>query len=470
MRTFHIGGTASRAIQISDTKTRRGGTVKYEGLRTTVDPTGKTVALSNTGSIHVCDVKGRTLDEYDVTIGAHLLIEDGGKVKKGARLLMWDPLFLPLLAMEDGVVQYVDVEEGKTMLIEVDEKTGVKRTKIIESRGDLHPQLMLLDKKNGSVLHITSLPEQAYIEIKDGAKVKGGQMMAKSPRTGGGTQDITGGLPRVTELFEARVPKAPAIMSEIEGIVILGEKRRAKRAITVKNEETGIEVEHMVPQSKHLRVHEGDFVKAGDPLVDGQLPPNDILKIQGEEHVQAYMVDQIQSVYRAQGVGIDDKHVEIIVAQMMRKVVVTEAGDSELLPNSLIDRKKFHAIRDAIAVDPEKALPGCRPEIMGITKASVQSESFISAASFQETTKVLTEAALRGKTDTLLGLKENVILGNLIPAGTGFRDLLRTHVERKHDFRQFDDEPDMSASFDAAMAAEGAGLSEATEAIAEESN
>jgi DNA-directed RNA polymerase subunit beta' len=466
MRTFHIGGTASRAIQVSDTKTRRGGTVKYAGLRTTVNPEGKTVALSNTGSIHVCDAKGRTLDEYEVTIGAHLLIDDGGKVKKGARLLTWDPLFAPLLAMEDGVVQYVDVEEGKTMLTEVDEKTNVERTKIIESRGDLHPQLMLLDKKNGSVLHITSLPDQAYIEVKDGAKVKAGQMMAKAPAAGGGTQDITGGLPRVTELFEARVPKNPAIMSEIEGIVTLGEKRRAKRAILVKNEETGIEIEHMVPQSKHLRVHDGDHVKAGDPLVDGQLPPNDILKIQGEEHVQAYMVEQIQSVYRAQGVGIDDKHVEIIVAQMMRKVVVTEAGDSELLPNSLIDRKKFSALRNEIAVDPDKALPGCRPEIMGITKASVQSESFISAASFQETTKVLTEAALRGKKDTLLGLKENVILGNLIPAGTGFRDLLRTHVERKHDFAQFEDELDLSTSFDAAMAAEGAGLSEA----AEESN
>ncbi|MDP6963997.1 MAG: DNA-directed RNA polymerase subunit beta', partial [Planctomycetota bacterium] len=196
---------------------------------------------------------------------------------------------------------------------------------------------------------------------------------------------------------------------------------------------------------------------------DGQLPPNDILKIQGEEHVQAYMVEQIQSVYRAQGVSIDDKHVEIIVAQMMRKVVVTEAGDSQLLPNSLIDRKRFNAIRTELAKDEEKALPQCRPEIMGITKASVQSDSFISAASFQETTKVLTEAALRGKQDTLLGLKENVILGNLIPAGTGFRGLLRTHVERKHDFSQFEDELDATASFEAALAAEGVELSEGTE-------
>ena len=249
-------------------------------------------------------------------------------------------------------------------------------------------------------------------------------------------------MPRVTELFEARVPKNPATLAQIDGVVTLGEKRRAKRAIIVKNPETDVEVEHMVPQSKHLRVHDGDLVSAGDPLVDGQSPPNDILQILGEEHVQGYMVDQIQSVYRAQGVVIDDKHVEIIVAQMMRKVEVDNPGDSDLLPKTLIDRQEFSRIRDEVAKDSDKALPSFTPLIMGITKASVQSESFISAASFQETTKVLTEAALRGKSDTLLGLKENVILGNLIPAGTGFRGLLRTHVERKHDkalLQQFKD-------------------------------
>ena len=248
-------------------------------------------------------------------------------------------------------------------------------------------------------------------------------------------------MPRVTELFEARVPKNPATLAQIDGVVTLGEKRRAKRAIIVKNPETDVEVEHMVPQSKHLRVHDGDLVSAGDPLVDGQMPPNDILQILGEEHVQGYMVDQIQSVYRAQGVVIDDKHVEIIVAQMMRKVEVDKPGDSDLLPKTLIDRQEFNKVRAEVAKDADKSLPSFTPLIMGITKASVQSESFISAASFQETTKVLTEAALRGKSDTLLGLKENVILGNLIPAGTGFRGLLRTHVERNRDeaFAQFAD-------------------------------
>ena len=441
MRTFHIGGTASRAIQVSDTKAKRGGTVKYVDMRTTVNPEGKTVALSNTGKIHVCDMKGRTLDEYEVNLGAQLLIKDGGKVKKDARLIVWDPLFVPLLANDNGCVEFVDVLEGETMMIEVDEKTGHERMKIIESRGDKHPQIMLLDKKGGSVLHILSLPDQAYIEVNDGDVVQAGQLLAKSPRTGGGTQDITGGLPRVTELFEARVPKNPATLAQIDGVVTLGEKRRAKRAIIVKNPETDVEVEHMVPQSKHLRVHDGDLVSAGDPLVDGQMPPNDILQILGEEHVQGYMVDQIQSVYRAQGVVIDDKHVEIIVAQMMRKVEVDKPGDSDLFPKTLIDRQEFNKVRAEVAKDADKSLPSFTPLIMGITKASVQSESFISAASFQETTKVLTEAALRGKSDTLLGLKENVILGNLIPAGTGFRGLLRTHVERNRDeaFAQFAD-------------------------------
>jgi len=271
--------------------------------------------------------------------------------------------------------------------------------------------------------------------------VKAGTLMAKSPRGVGGTQDITGGLPRVTELFEARIPKSPAVMSEIDGIVELGEKRRAKRVIKVVNRETGIEVEHLVPQTKHLRVHTGDPIRAGQPLVDGPLAPIEILKILGEEHVQKYMINEIQNVYRAQGVIIDDKHVEVIVGQMMRKVIVENPGDSLLLPNSLIDRHQFRKLRNDLEA-AGKEPPTSQPVIMGITKASVQSESFISAASFQETTKVLTEAALKGKSDELMGLKENVILGNLIPAGTGFRSLLRTRVNKKIDFSQFVDDMD----------------------------
>ncbi len=438
MRTFHIGGTASRALVESQTKARRAGLAKYHDLRTTKSPSGDMVVLSNTGEILITDNKGRELDRYAVSLGSVIYVEDGGKVRKGTKLFSWDPHFLPLLAQFGGKVRFEDVVDGKTMAIEEDEKTGVKRRKVVESKGDLHPQVLILGDKD-EVLHYLSLPENAYLEVKDGAKVKAGTLLAKSPRGVGGTQDITGGLPRVTELFEARIPKNPAIMAEIDGIIELGDKRRGKRVIKVTNAETGVEVEHLVPQSKHLRVHTGDPIRAGQALVDGPLPPLEILKIEGEEKLQAYMTHEIQNVYRAQGVIIDDKHVEVIVAQMMRKVVVDKPGDSLLLPNALIDRHQFRRVREEMEAN-EKEPPTSKPIIMGITKASVQSESFISAASFQETTKVLTEAALRGKSDQLRGLKENVILGNLIPAGTGFRGLTKMRVEKKVDFSQFGDE------------------------------
>ena len=438
MRTFHIGGTASRALVESTTKARRAGTVSYTELRTVKGPDGHQIALSNTGELVIQDARGRELDRYPVTLGSVVYVEDGGKVRKGTKLVSWDPHFLPMLAQNDGKVRFEDVVDGKTMAIEEDPKTKIQRRKIVESKGDLHPQVLILDK-DGEVLHYQSLPENAYLEVKEGAKVKAGTLLAKSPRGVGGTQDITGGLPRVTELFEARIPKNPAVMAEIDGIVELGDKRRSKRVIKVKDPETEVEVEHLVPQSKHLQVHSGDPIRAGQPLVDGPLAPIEILKIQGEEKVQNYMITEIQNVYRAQGVIIDDKHVEVIVGQMMRKVIVDRPGDSLLLPNSLIDRHQFRGIReecDAAGKEP----PSSKPVIMGITKASVQSESFISAASFQETTKVLTEAALRGKSDGLRGLKENVILGNLIPAGTGFRGLLKTRVNKKVDFSQFADD------------------------------
>ena len=437
MRTFHIGGTASRSVEVSDIKARRGGTVEYSNLDTVIRPSGDFIALSRTGCVIVRDAKGRELDRYDVSVGGRVHVKDGGKVKKGAKVCDWDPHFLPILAEHDGTVHFEDVVEGQTMRVEEDEKTGVKRVKIVESRGALHPQVLIMGDE-GEVFHYATLPENAYVDVKEGQKVGSGTLLAKSPRTASGTADITGGLPRVTELFEARMPKEPAVMSEIEGIVELGDKRRGKRIIIVRNSETGEEREHPVPLTKHLRVHTGDPIQMGQPLVDGPLPPHEILSIKGEEAVQTYLVEQIQAVYRAQGVVINDKHIEIIVSQMMRKVQVTNPGDSEWLPNSLVDRHIFRTRREEIA-DSGKTPPSAKPLLMGITKASVQSESFISAASFQETTKVLTEAALKGKEDTLQGLKENVILGNLIPAGTGFRDFLRTSVQKNIDFSQFED-------------------------------
>jgi len=437
MRTFHIGGTASRAVIESTLKASRGGSLEYHELNTTKTSDGNIIVLSRTGGIIVRDSKGREVDRQPIGVGSLMKIKNGGKVSKGSVICEWDSHFQPILADFDGKVQFEDVVEGKTMTIEEDEKTGIKRVKVIQSKGDLHPQVFLVGK-DGEVLFYTALPENAYLEVKDGQNVKAGTMLAKSPRSVGGTQDITGGLPRVTELFEARIPKNPAVMAQIDGIVELGDKRRGKRIIIVRDVETGEEREHLVAQSKHLKVHTGDRVVAGDRLVDGPKPPQDILSIQGPQVLQEYLVDQVQSVYRAQGVTINDKHIEIIVMQMMRKVQIVGPGDSRLLPNSFRDRHQFKVLVEKMIEDGQEP-PTCTPMVMGITKASVQSESFISAASFQETTKVLTEAALRGKLDKLTGLKENVILGNLIPAGTGCRSLLNTRVKKKVDFSQFAD-------------------------------
>jgi len=435
MRTFHIGGTASRAVVENTLKSARGGTLEYHGLNTVKNEKGNTIVLSRTGGVIVRDSKGREVDRQEVGVGSIMKVKDGGKVVKGTAICEWDSHFQPILSDFNGNVQFEDVVEGKTMVIEKDEKTGIKRRKVVESKGDLHPQVLLIGA-DGEVLFYTALPENAYLAVEDGQKVKAGTMLAKSPRLVGGTQDITGGLPRVTELFEARKPKNEAVMSRIDGIVELGDKRRAKRIILVKNQETGEELEHLVAQSKHLKVHTGDVVKAGEPLVDGSKSPHDILAIEGDSKLQKYLVDQVQSVYRAQGVAINDKHIEIIVMQMVRKVQIKSGGDSKLLPNSFRDRYQFRKIVEKL-VEEGKEPPAADAMVMGITKASVQSDSFISAASFQETTKVLTEAALRGKLDELCGLKENVILGNLIPAGTGCRSLLDTRVKKKVDFSQF---------------------------------
>jgi DNA-directed RNA polymerase subunit beta' len=287
---------------------------------------------------------------------------------------------------------------------------------------------VIITDKNGQPLALYPIPERAYLEVDDGQEIKAGSLIAKTPREVTGTQDITGGLPRVTELFEARKPKDPAVMSEIDGIVELGEKKRGKRILRVRSE-TGIEKEHLIPQGKHLLVHNGDRVRAGEPLTEGPHVPEDILRINGEEAVQGYLVREVQNVYRSQNVTIDDKHIEIIVAQMMRKVRIEDPGDTDFLPGSVVDKFRFRNANKTVIEDngrPARATP----LLLGITKASLQSDSFISAASFQETTKVLTEAALAGRTDNLVGLKENVILGHLIPAGTGFTWYSKAHLKR----------------------------------------
>ena len=351
--------------------------------------------------------------------GAELPVQAGQKVKAHSILVRWDPHMIPILTDIAGSVRFEDIVEEQTMREETDRNTGIIRKVIIEHKGDLHPQIIIEDR-SGKILGLYPIPEKAHIEVDEGQEVAPGTLLAKTPREIIGTQDITGGLPRVTELFEARKPKDPSVISEVDGVVELGEKRRGKRTIIVRNEESGMEVEHLVPHGKHLRVHRGDHVKAGEPLVEGPLVLQDLLRINGEQVLQNYILREVQNVYRLQSQTIDDKHVEIIIAQILRKVRVEDPGDTDFLPGSVVDRFRLRRANQQAEAEHRKPA-SYRPLLLGLTKASLQSDSFIAAASFQETTKVLTEASLAGKVDHLQGLKENVILGHLIPAGTGFR-------------------------------------------------
>ncbi|MEI8372932.1 MAG: DNA-directed RNA polymerase subunit beta' [Planctomycetota bacterium] len=465
MRTFHIGGTAARHVEESEIKAKKQGVVKFTRMKVVRNDAGQHVVLTRNGEILILDQKGRELEKYEVPAGANLAVSENQEVNPGDILCQWDPHAIPILAEVSGKVRFEDIVEGETMRAEKD-PSGHERKLITEHKGDLHPQIIIEDEA-GKILDFYYLPEKAHIEVTEGNLLSAGTLLAKTPREVAGTQDITGGLPRVTEIFEARKPKDPAVIAEIDGTVeLLGEKRRGKRTIVV-HSESGIEREHLVSHGKHLRVHAGSFVRAGEALVDGPLVPHDILRISGEEAVQDYLTREIQNVYRSQRVEINDKHIEIIVSQMLRKVRVESFGDTTLLPGSVMDVFEFRAVNEELAkclkishkgdsdfaegtivpivtlnqtnaqIEALGGTPakGVKPKVatasrqlLGITKASVQSSSFISAASFQETTKVLTEAALAGKIDRLVGLKENVILGHLIPAGTGFRTYQESEV------------------------------------------
>ena len=339
MRTFHIGGTAARHVEESEFKAKKEGIVKFTRLKVVRNDEGQQVVLNRDGEILVLDPKGRELEKYEVPAGANLAVSENQQVEPGALLCQWDPHAIPHLAEVSGKVRFEDIIEGETMRMEKD-PSGHERRLIIEHKGDLHPQIVLEDE-TGKPLDIYYLPEKAHIEIMEGKTVSAGTLLAKTPREVAGTQDITGGLPRVTEIFEARKPKDPAVIAEIDGTVeILGEKRRGKRTIVVRSE-SGIEREHLVSHGKHFRVHGGTFVKAGDALVDGPLVPHDILRVSGEEEVQKYLTREIQNVYRSQRVEINDKHIEIIVSQMLRKVRVETTGDTSLLPGAIMDKFEF---------------------------------------------------------------------------------------------------------------------------------
>ena len=418
MRTFHIGGTASRRIEESEVRAKRTGVAKYYNLNVVVNDKGETVALTRNGEIHILDDKGRELERVQIPAGAQVLVAEGVKIAPRKRLAQWDPHTIPILAEVTGRVRFEDIVENKTVREEIDPATKVRRMVIIEHKGDLHPQIVIEDK-SGNILGAYPMPEKAFIEVAEGDSISAGTLIAKTPRELTGTQDITGGLPRVTELFEARKPKDPSVMSEIEGIVEIGETKRGKMSIVVRNA-TGMEREHLVPRGRHLRVHRGARVRVGEQLTEGPLVPQDILRISGEEELQQYFLREIQNVYRSQNVRIDDKHIEIIISQMMRKVRVDDPADTKFLPGLLVEKLQFRMENEKALAEGGKPATAS-PLLMGITKSALQSESFISAASFQETPKVLTEAALGSKIDRLVGLKENVIVGRLIPAGTGFK-------------------------------------------------
>jgi DNA-directed RNA polymerase subunit beta' len=426
MRTFHIGGTASRVGEATTLDAKTAGKVVFLNLRTVRDKEGNLVVMNRNGAVALQDEDGNIRERYSVVYGAKVKVAEGDTVEKGAVLVEWDPYSFAILTEESGIVKYQDLTPGVTTEEQVDEVTGLSTLVVKESIPEnMQPQIQILDpESNRKVKRAYALPANAHLNVPDGAELTPGEVLARIPRETTKTQDITGGLPRVTELFEARKPKEPAVVAEIDGVVEFGEVSKGTRKVSVVSQETSESREYSLPRGAHVNVREGDTVKAGEPLVDGAVNPHDILDVLGERALQEYLVNEIQEVYRLQGVNINDKHIEVIVRQMMRWVKVEEVGDTDFLVGEQVDRFRFQGENRRVVDANDEPATG-RPLLLGITKASLSTDSFISAASFQETTRVLTEAAINGAVDNLRGLKENVIMGRLIPAGTGFSEYRR---------------------------------------------
>ena len=424
MRTFHIGGTASRISDQSTLDSKHKGAAKYENLQTVERPTPaggfETVVMNRTGFIAVQDDKGRDRERYQVVYGARLKVKDGEAVDIGKILVEWDPYTFSILTEEPGQIRFKDIIDGVTVQEDLDEVTGLSRLIVVDSPDEKKQPTVEIKSANGTTVRRYIMPVSAHLMVQDGEQVNAGDVLAKIPRETTKTKDITGGLPRVVELFEARKPKDPAVISEIDGSVKYGGVVKGQRKIMIVADDPNAEPrEYSIPRGVHVNVQEGDRVRAGDPLMDGPNNPHDILHVLGEKELQKYLVNEIQEVYRLQGVNINDKHIEVITRQMMRWVRVEDVGDTEFLVDEQVDKFRFMEENERVIGNgghPAKA----QPLLLGITKASLSTESFISAASFQETTRVLTEAAISGKIDYLRGLKENVTMGRLIPAGTGF--------------------------------------------------
>ena len=416
MRTFHVGGTASRVSDKSRLDAKNNGTVHFINLNTVKsEKDGMLVAMNRSGSIAIVDDRGREKERYQVVYGARLRVTDGQKVALGELLAEWDPYTYAVLTEIGGTVQFKDLQEGITLNEEVDEVTGLSRLVVSDSSDEKRQPAIYITGSKGKKRYL--MPSRAHLMVLDGDNVGPGDILAKIPRESTRTKDITGGLPRVVELFEARKPRETAIISEIDGVVRFGEVSKGQRRIYV-TADTGEEREYSVPRGIHVNVQEGERLSAGDPLMDGPLNPHDILAVLGEKELQRYLVNEIQEVYRLQGVAISDKHIEVIVRQMLRWVRIEDVGDTNFLLEQQVDRFRFNEENERVLAEGGRPAIG-RPLLLGITKASLSTDSFISAASFQETTRVLTEASINGAIDTLRGLKENVIVGRLIPAGTG---------------------------------------------------
>ncbi len=494
LRTFHTGGTASLITAQSQVTTRFDGKIKLEGLRAIEqqgDETPRKIVVGRNGVVKVLDQDNRELIKYTIPYGAVLHVEDGQEIERGQMLYEWDPYNAVIVAEQDGVIQYADLKENVTYREEPDEQTGYIQKIVTESRDrSLSPSIKITDK-NGKALATHILPTRSHIVVEDGDQVKAGQILVKIPRESGKTRDITGGLPRVTELFEARRPFDPAILSEIDGVVSFGEQKRGSREIIVTSHDGKDERKYNVAIGKHLTVQPGDHMFAGEPLTDGAIDPHDILRISGVGSLQKYLLNEILEVYRMQGVKINDKHIEAIVRQMMQKVkvidtgdtkflegdhvdrillneenenlanmvVITSKGDSKLKNGELVEKKKVREKNTDLRKKSKKVIEyrdaepaTSEPVLLGITQASLTTDSFISAASFQETTKVLTEASIASKIDRLHGLKENVIIGKLVPTGTGlkrYRNILVTPTERPEEIKAVVAEPEAEEKVEA---------------------
>jgi DNA-directed RNA polymerase subunit beta' len=426
MRTFHIGGTASKRIEQTSITNRYPGQVKFVNLNTVRNRDGDLVAMNRNGEISIVSETGRERERYVIIYGAKLKVQDGQWVEPETLLAEWDPFTIPILTDVQGTVKFGDIIEGQTMQEKLDPVTGKSSKVIVEARdADMRPRVSIKDERGrtarvGDGGHARYyMPVGAILMVNEGDTVSPGDVLARIPRETTKTKDITGGLPRVAELFEVRKPKEHAVISEIDGVVSFGKDTKGKRKVIV-TPEVGEPREYLIPKGKHISVHEGDYVRAGEPLMDGSPNPHDVLAVLGEKELAKYLVNEVQQVYRLQGVKINDKHIEVIVRQMLRRVRITNPGDSDFLMGEHVEKHVFEEVNQKLEAEG-KVPAAAEPLLLGITKASLSTESFISAASFQETTKVLTDAAAAGKVDYLRGLKENVIMGRLIPAGTGMK-------------------------------------------------